>query len=231
MVNLINLIYPNVCGICDKISNSSICKKCELMINDIIKWKVEYYKDKNFTKHFYLFDYKGVVRENIINYKFNDKSYLYRTFLEIILKNKKIHDFLKKYDIIIPVPIHKKRKNERGYNQSELIAKEISNKILNLKFENKVVEKIKNTLPQSSLTKKQREENVQNVYKIINKEKIENKKIIIFDDIYTTGSTVNAIAKILKENGAKEVSVLTIAKDEKKVGKHGRFSRKHIRLY
>ena len=68
-------------------------------------------------------------------------------------------------------------------------------------------------MPQSSLTKEQRKENVQNVYKIKNKEKIENKKIIIIDDIYTTGNTVNAISKILKENGAKEITILTIAKD------------------
>ena len=54
---------------------------------------------------------------------------------------------------------------------------------------------------------------MKNAYKIVNKGKIKNKKIIIFDDIYTTGSTANAIAKILKENGAKEILVLTIAKD------------------
>ena len=75
------------------------------------------------------------------------------------------------------------------------------------------MEKIKNTKPQSTLSQKQRKDNVKNVYKLVNKEKISNKKIIIFDDIYTTGSTVNEISKILKQNGAKEIIVLTIAKD------------------
>ena len=213
MVNLINLIYPNTCGICDKISNSSICKKCELMINDILKCKVEYYKDKNFTKHFYLFDYKGVVREKIINYKFNDKPYLYRTFLEIILKNKKIHDFLKKYDIIIPVPIHKKRKRFRGYNQSELIAKNIAKNIENLEFKKDCLIKLKNNQMQSTLKSSERKQNVVGVYQVKNKEKLKGKKLLLFDDIFTTGSTVNECCNILKKAEIEKIDIFTLAKD------------------
>ena len=63
------------------------------------------------------------------------------------------------------------------------------------------------------LNRKERKRNVENVYKIEEKDKIKNKNIIIFDDIYTTGNTVNELAKILKENGAKNILVLTIAKD------------------
>ncbi|MBP3255916.1 MAG: ComF family protein [Clostridia bacterium] len=154
-----------------------------------------------------------MVRKLIIDYKFRDKSHLYKLFSEIIIKNKKICRNLKSYDIIIPVPIHHKRKKERGFNQSELIAKYLATKLDSIKLENKVIIKKINNKKQSKLKKSERIENVKNVYEIINKEKIVNKRIILFDDIYTTGNTVNEISKLLKENGAKEIIVLTIAKD------------------
>jgi len=210
-----NILFPTCCLICGKLTKEILCNKCKKEIYEKAIFKIEINNDKEkyFDKHIYIFKYKDKVRNLILDYKFNEKSYLYKIFSKIIIKNEKICGILKKYDIIIPVPIHKKRKSERGYNQSELIAGKISSKIPNLKLENKIVEKIKNTLPQSSLTKKQRKENVQNVYKILNKEKIRNKKIILFDDVYTTGSTANEISKLLKQNGAKKVIVLTIAKD------------------
>lgn len=210
-----SIVFPTCCLICGKLTKEILCNKCEKEIYEKAIFKIEKNSDKEkyFDKYIYIFNYKDKIRNLILDYKFNGKSYLYKIFSKIIIKNEKICGILKKYDIIIPVPIHKNRKKHRGYNQSELIASKISSKITNLKFENKVVEKIKNTLPQSSLTRKQRKENVQNVYKIINKEKINNKKIIIFDDIYTTGNTVNEISKILKENNAKEIIILTIAKD------------------
>ena len=115
-----------------------------------------------------------------------------------------------KYDIIGAVPIHKKRINERGYNQSELIAREIAKSIPNLEYK-KILIKIKNNQRQSELKKEDRLENVKNVYKIQNRQIIQNKKIILFDDIYTTGNTVNECSRVLKENGAKEILILTLA--------------------
>lgn len=136
---------------------------------------------------------------------------MYKTFAKIILKNKKICDILKSYDIIVPVPIHRKRENVRGYNQSELIAKEIARKIEEIKYK-KVLIKIKNNKQQSSLEKKERIENVKNAYEIQKGQIIQNKKIVLFDDIYTTGNTVNECSRILKENGATEILVLSLAK-------------------
>ena len=99
--------------------------------------------------------------------------------------------------------------------KDKAIPKKVITSIPNLEYENKIIEKIKNTLTQSSLNKKQREENVKNVYKIINKEKIKAKSIILFDDIYTTGATANECAKVLVQKGInrKQIGVLTIAKD------------------
>jgi len=100
----------------------------------------------------------------------------------------------------------------RGYNQSELLARKIATKYTNLEFKN-ILEKKLNNKVQSSLTKIERIGNVKNVYNAINKDKINNKKIILIDDIYTTGSTANECAKELKQNGAKSVIIITIAKD------------------
>lgn len=131
------------------------------------------------------------------------------------MENKrKCFEKLKKYDIILIVPISKQRKRERGYNQSGLVAKEIS-KIISVKIEKNKIYKIKNIRPQSTLNKQQREENIKQAYKVKNIENIRNKKILIFDDIYTTGSTVNECARMLNKAGIdkKNIGVLTIAKD------------------
>ncbi len=210
LIFLLQILYPKQCLVCGKLEQDTICNKCYNTLK--IEAKIEKYNNKSFNKHLYIFKYEGKIRNLIIDYKFNDKPYLNELFVKIILKNEKICRKIKKYDIIIPVPIHKKRENERGYNQSELIARKLAN---NLKIEllTDSLIKQKNTLPQSTLSKKQREENVKTVYKIKNKQKIKNKKIILLDDIYTTGATAEECSKILKQNGAKEILVLTIAKD------------------
>ena len=79
--------------------------------------------------------------------------------------------------------------------------------------EKNILVKTKNTEIQSSLNKTNRLNNIKGAFKIQNAEKIRNKKVIIFDDIYTTGATANECAKIVKQAGVKEVSILTIAKD------------------
>jgi len=210
--NILVFLYPNVCGICDRVNKDSLCPKCNRKIKNILKYKLIKYKNKYFDEHLYVFKYEGIIREKIIQYKFYEKSYMYKTFSEIILKNEKKYRFLENYGIIIPVPIHKKRKNERGYNQSALIARELAKRIEIICMENIVYKKTNNTM-QSTLTQKQRIDNVKNVYEIKNSEYIKNKNIILFDDIFTTGSTANECAKILKQNGANKILVLTLAKD------------------
>ena len=136
----------------------------------------------------------------------------------MLLKNKKLCQFIKSYDIILSVPLHKKRLKERGYNQSQLIAKKLV-KEYNLHnnkkmiYYNDVIIKTKNIKPQSTKNLKNRIQDVIGIYEIKNKEKIIGKNIIIFDDIYTTGSTANECKKILLEAGANNVGILALAKD------------------
>lgn len=170
------------------------------------------YQNNFFNTHFYLFKYEGIIRNLLIKYKFNEKAYLYNSFCEFIKKYQK--ELLKNeiYDIIIAVPISKKKYKIRGYNQSTLLASKIA-KNMNIKFEKNIIVKTKNNTSQSTLTKEKRKQNVKGVYKILNKKSILNKRILLIDDIYTTGATVNECSKLLKENGAKLIDVFTIAKD------------------
>ena len=153
-----------------------------------------------------------MIRKIIINYKFNSKSYLYKTIVNFLLKNRKFFQILKSYDTIIPVPISKKRRKERGYNQSELIASEIS-KNIEISYVNQCLFKTKNIVEQSKLGKEERLKNIQGAYQLYKPEIIKNKKILLVDDIYTTGSTVNECSKILNQAKPKKIGVLTIAKD------------------
>lgn len=210
---VINLIYPNVCGICDKLCDDDICKKCEIKLNNISKIKIDRYTNKYFKKHIYIFKYEGIIKERLIKYKFNERNYIYKAFVKFMLKNKKICDFFKNYDIIIPVPIHTKRRMERGYNQSALIAKAISKKIPQIDYLEDVIIKKINNKPQSTKSKFERKNNVIGAYYLKNKEKINNKKILLLDDIYTTGNTVNECCKILQSANPKCIDVMTIAKD------------------
>ena len=208
----INLIFPNVCGICDKISKEDLCRKCEIQLNNIAKFKIDKYNNKNFKKHLYIFKYEGIIKERLIKFKFREKAYAYKSFVNFLIKNEKVCRFLKSYDIIIPVPIHYNRKVTRGYNQSALIAKELAKK-LDIKYEDKVLFKKINNKPQSTKNKGDRIQNVIGVYYTKNEQQIYNKKIILLDDIYTTGSTANECSKTLKLAGAKQIDIISIAKD------------------
>lgn len=202
---ILNIIFPIKCSICGKVGKASICEDCYLNLKKYIYLSLE-------DNVFYMLKYKEIIRNKIIDYKFNDKPYLYHMFCEIFVKNKFGRDFVKNYDIIMPVPIHKMKKLKRGYNQSELFAKGIS-KMLEIPISVDSLIKQKNTLMQSSLGKDERVKNVQNAYKVMNVEKIKNKKILLVDDIYTTGATIRECKRVLQQAGAKKIGVLVIAKD------------------
>ena len=193
----------------NKINNTSNKNKASKINNTNINQSVS---SIDLIKKMHILEYKDIVRKLIIQYKFNDKSYLYKTFVKIIISDKKAFDFIKSYDIIIPVPIHKKRYRTRGYNQSELISKELANKC-QIKCYTDVLIKMVNNQVQSTLNKNERLENVKDVYKLIKPEKIYNKSVLIFDDIYTTGSTVMACAKELEIAHVNKIGILTLAKD------------------
>ncbi|HYF02411.1 MAG TPA: ComF family protein [Patescibacteria group bacterium] len=117
------------------------------------------------------------------------------------------------YDALLPVPIHHARQRERGYNQSEMLAEGISG-VLKIPVRVDVAKRTRYTLSQTTLSAEERFKNVADVFKIVKPHEIFDKKILLIDDIFTTGATLNACASVLLENGAREIhtAVLAVAK-------------------
>jgi len=115
-----------------------------------------------------------------------------------------------KIDLIVPVPLHRIRLIRRGYNQAELLAQEIS-KLAGIPLASKILIRTRSTIKQSLLTPEKRKENVKNAFAVIYPEKIAGKRILLIDDIITTGSTANECARTLIAFGALDVIVFTLA--------------------
>lgn len=218
---LLMFIYPNRCVFCTKKLGEKLTYTCEICSN-IIEYNLKngaygYVPNYFFDLLISPFLYAGIIRKKILEFKFSNRAYLGKFFGAQM--SKKIKEKNVCFDLVIPVPMYYKRKLERGYNQSEILAKEIS-KNLNVKCLTKVLRKFKKSEVQSTLHLDKRKENVLNTYLVKNSEKIKNKIVLLVDDIYTTGATANECAKMLKMGGAKKVIVITIA--------HGKFSKEEF---
>ncbi|MBF8250647.1 MAG: amidophosphoribosyltransferase-like protein [Deltaproteobacteria bacterium] len=116
---------------------------------------------------------------------------------------------LESFDLIIPVPLHIKRLRERGFNQSLLLANAIG-KRQRIPVDPYILKRIRWTVPQVNLTGRERKVNVRGAFEVCGD--VREKRILIVDDVYTTGATVSECSKVLKESGAKEVCVLTLSR-------------------
>lgn len=154
--------------------------------------------------------YEKDVKTLIYKLKYSNHTYLATTIGYIMadrLKQERL-----KIDIIVPVPLYKNKEKERGFNQSTLISKYIAKKAgvpLNVDS----CARIRNTKVMYNLTKRERLKNVEGAFKVIKQGTIVDKDILLVDDIFTTGSTVNSCSKELINSGAKSVTVLTFARD------------------
>lgn len=193
--------FCNICGkpFINKLDKSHTCGEC-------LKEKKHYSKARS------IFVYDDLIQSEIINYKFNRDIRLAMVFSVYMLEyiEKKLNN---QYDVIIPVPLHKKRLQERYFNQALLLV-ENAPKINKIKVDKWSLERIKYTLPQLSLKYKERAENIKGAFRVGegNVANILDKRILLVDDIYTTGSTVNECSLALKKAGAMQVDVLTLAK-------------------
>ena len=220
--NLVSLIYPFSCLNCGELVTGSgdrapLCEKCRDIINYITDDNLYKNTDfKNITGFFSLGFYEGVLRNLLTNLKYNKKTKIVRFLAEETAK-RLCRQFsvppISEYDIILPVPLHINKLQERGFNQSELLAIDIS-KFLKIPVVCDVVARIKETLPQNKLKIEERFSNLENAFKINDKKVylISDKNVIIIDDILTTGATVESMAQLLKKFGARNVFVLTISK-------------------
>jgi ComF family protein len=114
------------------------------------------------------------------------------------------------FDCIIPVPLHSTRKRERGFNQSEILAQELSD-LIHIPVLKKILKRTRNTKDQTKLTPEERIENVKGAFALKDPEKIEGKRIILVDDVITTGATLGECARVLSKAGADKIMGATIA--------------------
>ena len=140
-------------------------------------------------------------------YKFiNELSPDFSNFILEAVTNQGLTGYFQDF-IIMPVPLHKRRFAWRGFNQAELLARQLS-KDLSIPADSDLVKRIKFTTPQTTLKKEKRLENIQNAFGVT---KPVSGKYLLVDDVVTTGATLNEIAKQLKKSGATEVWAVTVA--------------------
>lgn len=223
------LIFPRRCPVCDsvlKFNSELICKDCKPKLKyileprckkcgkQLISQEQEYCYDCKNKTHIYKeglagFSHVGVIKKSIYDIKYSNKREYVDFYVNEISKLYKRYILRWNCDGIIPVPLHFRKKLSRGYNQAEIIAKAFS-KELGIKMYSNLLKRHKNTRPQKELNDIQRKKNLENAFKI-NKNIVELKKVILVDDIYTTGSTIDACAKELLNNGTEEVYYLSIS--------------------
>ncbi len=199
------MIYSDECCFCEskEIFKFNMCKECYSNLNLDVKFNALL---SNVDDIVVAMQYNKIVRKIVSDFKFRDKVYYYRFFADVMSEKLFENKLSKKYKYICYVPMHKIDERTRGYNQSKLIAEGIcDNTMMTLV---NPAEKQKRTAEQVKLRESDRAINIKGAFRISG-DVPEN--IIIVDDVITTGSTVNELAGVLKEGGAKKVAALIAA--------------------
>lgn len=196
-------ITPPICTKCSKPidydSSNSLCSDCNL-------------HDRSFKISKSPFIYEGLIIDCIYKFKYYNKSYFYKLFGNLLL-NFMENESYTNFDYITSVPLHKSKMRSRGYNQSELIAKHISDR-LSIPYAD-VLRRTKKTTKQSQQSKDERRKNLIGAFTIKNPHKyeyIKNSNVLLVDDVYTTGSTADECSRTLLNFGVSDVYVITIAR-------------------
>jgi competence protein ComFC len=227
---LLDLFFPKFCFSC-KGEGSYLCEDCMATI-DILQGcfclcekpqrlpeagKCRNCQRKKLNGLYFAASYKNnLVKKLIHRFKYNtcmkelseSLASLIITHFNLIQKN-----FTREDALIIPIPLSKKKLKRRGFNQSEEIAGWLSKNLV-LPLASDVLAKEKETLSQMELSKEERAENIKGAFTVKDKNKLLNKKILLVDDVYTTGATMEEAARVLKESGAKEVWGIAVAREE-----------------
>lgn len=212
---LISYLFPPKCILCRKIlaeNETDLCHNCRVHAPEFIRAKISIPFVAELTAVWY---YKGDVRNSLLRYKFyNARNYApaYGRLLAMKLMQSNLQ-----FDVLTWVPISRMRKLRRGYDQVALIAQEVGKELGIQPIP--TLKKIRNAPPQSSINDASaRRANILSAYRTVNPEQFRNKRILLLDDIITTGSTVSECAKTLLVSGASEVVCAAVAvtlKDKK----------------
>lgn len=218
---LVRIVYPLHCPVCDdivsvpserictgclgklKLLAPPWCMKCGKKVED----DAEYCMDCSRKEHLYdrgraLYEYAGTA-ESIYRFKYGGRRE-YAEFFGVEMAEY-LSDFYQnvKPDALVPIPLHKKRKIQRGYNQAELLAKALGRQ-WNVPVYPNLLERVKNTVPQKKLNPIERQNNLKKAFNITRND-VKLKVTMVIDDIYTTGATIDEAARALREAGAERI--------------------------
>lgn len=224
----INLLFPPRCPICDepvRLLEGYICHDCHKKLEVIkepacfrcgkplVKEEQEYCRDCSKREHSFvcgraLYTYESV-QASIYRFKYTGRQEYAIFYGREMAKHLSYFIAQVHADALVPVPISRARFRKRGYNQAEILATELG-KQLHIPVYTHLIERIKDTLPQKGLNALERQKNLKKAFKMARND-VKLDTIIIIDDIYTTGSTIDALAKVLLSSGVQKIYFITLA--------------------
>ncbi|MDI6602651.1 MAG: ComF family protein [Patescibacteria group bacterium] len=222
---LLELFFPKFCFNC-RAEGDYLCQDCQATL-EIAKQHqpiTPYNSNQNLKDLYFAVNYQSPLIKNLIQ-KFKYEPFvkkLAKPLSALIIEHFQLLDNKPPFFassptnpqseyILIPVPLDKKKLKRRGFNQAEEIGKELSS-FLAIPLIPDCLIKIKETIPQVKLTAQTRKKNVKGAFFIKNKNLVKDKKILLVDDVYTTGSTMEEAARVLKVAGAKEIIGIVVAR-------------------
>lgn len=202
------LLYPDKCPLCRKLlqdNETLLCRHCAANTPEALKLKR---KIPFLSGAFALWYYENEVRGSLIRFKFRHRRIYARSYGTILAA--KLQNLPERYDLVTWVPVSRLRKLKRGYDQVELIAYALCKDLQTTPVS--CLKKVRHTPPQSGIfSAAQRRANVLGAYRVPDQTLVAGKRILLLDDIITTGATISECAKTLMTAGAKEVYGVAIA--------------------
>lgn len=204
--SLASLLFPPHCAFCGKAGVQGVCPKCE---KTLPYCKTPFHERAEIGACLAPLRYEGAVREALLDYKFHGSQSRCTGFGDLLAQAAAEH-FGGQFDLVTYVPVSKKRRKERGYDQSYLLARETCRRWDTAPAA--LLQKTRDNPAQSSLSsREERQKNVAGVYAAVDEEKIRGARILLIDDILTTGATLREAARVLRAAGAQNVICATLA--------------------
>lgn len=221
---LLDIIYPPRCLVCGAIQPHYLCPACEAKINAFgpitckrcgapmdleVCWECagKRFRFDSATCYGY---YTGVLREAIHQFKYSGNRQLAEELGMLLAAAWSERNDKAEIDCIVPVPMHRSRERERGFNQSALLAQVVADR-LSLPITTQALKRTKAARPQVDLTLEERADNVKGTFGI-GSDTLDGRNLMLIDDVFTTGSTLDEAAGVLKSGGAASVHVLVLAR-------------------
>ena len=223
-----NILYPRRCPVCHQILTEKgilVCRACENQLHPIIKDyclkcgrpvapEVEFCPEcrkvhREFDRGRGVFLYNNRMRQSLLHYKYYGSREYGEYYAASICRYMERDIRAWNPDVIIPVPLHRARRRKRGYNQAQILAENLG-RMLCIPVDSKSLARRKKTSPQKKLGHNERKKNLKNAFAVTPAFR-PVRKVLLVDDIYTTGNTLDAAAKALKEKGVEKVYFLTIS--------------------